>query len=160
MEQLKPSSAPLQEVLYQNKDRLLTPMTVSRLLDRCCKRDRTLLRDNLVQEEGHLRVNTTAGVHSTSDAVLKALQKRNKARAAKKKKAKSRAQTAEYKKHKAGKRRLIDLAPARAVKRSQLADTRSSRRSKRRARACANELLGNIVRTVVERHDSQNGNHV
>lgn len=75
MKPLKTNVLPLEEVLYQTKDRLLETLTASMLLDCFGRRHCTLLGDKVVQEEGHVRVTTTFGAHLTSDAVLEAIQK-------------------------------------------------------------------------------------
>lgn len=102
------------------------------------QKERSLLRDVDVEEEGRIRVSTTSGAHVTSDAVLEALkercQRREKA-SAKKALSSLEAHEVDVTEGVQALRRYANLADGRHSQRKRLRESRLHRREARRTRA-------------------------
>lgn len=53
-------------------------LTVDRLMQSFRKRDRSVLRDSQVEQNGHIRIDTRRGAHPTSEMIAEALKEREK----------------------------------------------------------------------------------
>lgn len=73
MELLAPNVAPLQKYLVETNRNKVSSVTVEALLERFANMHCTLLRDAVIQEDGHVRIDTTGGSRLTSDSVVKAV---------------------------------------------------------------------------------------
>lgn len=118
---------------------------VTELLQSFERRHLTLLRDAVVEDSGQVRVDTSAGAHVTSSAVLEALLKREQDIGQKKTKAREKKRATAYKKPKADIELLLQLAPKPKIVQERLAQCVSARWECRWLRA---RLLGTDKRMV------------
>lgn len=119
------------ESLFVDTSTSALPLSV--VIETFRNKERTLLRDVNVEEEGRIRIDTSSGAHVTAEVVLDALQKRKERQAA----ALSKLDTseAELKDKSEGKKaleRYAKLADRRIEQRKRLRESRNLRRAKRR----------------------------
>ncbi|PXF39738.1 hypothetical protein BWQ96_00516 [Gracilariopsis chorda] len=118
------------------------------------RQHRSLLRDAIVQESGHVQIDTSAGSHITSVAVIEALNKRLEKQRNEKRDKRARRQAAAYKEPKRDVRRLGQLAAQRRIRRSCLTEYHKQRLRMRRAKAKTQDtkartaLLGRVSGVV------------
>lgn len=119
--------------LFQDEEKI----SLDVLIQSFERRERSLLRDVNVEEEGRVRIDTKSGAHVTSDIVLDVLQEREQRKeAARRKDAEdSIVESKDVREGAAALRRYASLADDRFEKRKRLRESRGLRRQQRRARA-------------------------
>ena len=106
------------------------------LLNTYLRRNRSLLRDANMQHEGRIRITTTTGSHIASEAVLRALQARERQKREeeeKKRRAKElKEERLAYKEPTADIRRLMKFSEKRRLRRKRLHQSRYDRRTRQK----------------------------
>lgn len=101
------------------------------------KNERSLLREANVEEDGRIRINTSAGANVTSECVLAALKLReDRKKAAQDKEQTDAVEPADVNEGRPALRRYAELAERRIAQRKRLRESRKLRLNTRRTRAC------------------------